>query len=55
MTPNVETRLCGCCQRSTRVNALVARVRAWEDGGQSGTEEIEVCASCADAIDRKVA
>jgi hypothetical protein len=34
-------------------SALVIREREFEDGGQSGTEQIKVCPKCADVIDGK--
>lgn len=41
-----ETR-CHHCKRPVPAVSLVTRGEEWEDGGQQGFEEVEVCIPCA--------
>jgi hypothetical protein len=49
-----ETK-CDRCKKPCAPSALVVKEVPWSDGGQSGTEEIEVCPTCAQQIDREAA
>lgn len=44
---------CHHCKARVKQSEAVVREVEWEDGGQAGTEEIEVCASCAKRIDER--
>jgi hypothetical protein len=42
---------CAKCQRPTPPESLVTRSEEWEDGGQRGYDEIDVCLACAKKLD----
>lgn len=55
--PNWKDNLVACerCKGKFSQDELSVREVEWSDGGQAGTEEIEVCQACAKRIDSEAA